>query len=80
MPVRQWVLSLLDTNYLARARRAGAELFCGGWVEAPQRDASDTHWVVDWHLTRTELRPPGDRPFRLRAGQVVLAAGSLCPV
>lgn len=67
----------LDTNYLALAWRRGAEIFCGGWVEAVARDPSGSHWIVDWHFTRTEPRPPGDRPWRLRAAHVVLAAGSL---
>lgn len=67
----------LDTNYLAWARRAGAGLFCGGWVERVERDVAGAHWIVHWHYTAEQGRPADGSALRLRARHVVLAAGSL---
>lgn len=64
----------LDTNYLAAARAAGAQLFCGGAVESLQR-APSFGWTVDWHYTDPARRRDGG--FKIRARNVILAAGSL---
>lgn len=61
----------LDTSYLAWAKRAGAELFCGGWVERLERGKG--FWIVHWRHTAGTLPPP----LPLHARRVVLAAGSL---
>jgi choline dehydrogenase-like flavoprotein len=61
----------LDTSYLAWAKRAGAELFCGGRVERLER--SKGFWIVHWRHTAGTLAPPPP----LHARRVVLAAGSL---
>lgn len=63
----------LDTSYLAWARRAGAELYTGGWVHHLQREVAAGCWIVHWRHTAGVL----DEPPPLRARRVVLAAGSL---
>ena len=69
----------LDTNYLALAHGLGAELFTGATVERVVCTDSDqgAHWRVDWHFTEPSRRPPEGGAFTIRAGKVVLAAGSL---
>ena len=67
----------LDTTYLARARRGGAELFCGGTVARLARDGRAGLWIVDWHYTSPHKRPPSGAAYQLRARCVVLAAGAL---
>lgn len=67
----------LDTNLLVTARAAGAEIFCGGFVERlePVTIGDDEGWLVHWHLTEPAHR--GEASLKLRARNVVLAAGTL---
>lgn len=67
----------LDTNYLAHARRRGAELFCGVAVERIEPGTAGASWRVLWHYTDRQLRRTQVGAGVIRARRVVLAAGSL---
>lgn len=71
----------LDTNLLVRARRQGAELFTGATVlrieHEPARDRCVERWCVHLVFTDAALRARQRHPFKLYAGKLILAAGSL---
>lgn len=64
----------LDTNLLVAARGAGAEIFCGGFVERLEPIGDEDGWLVHWHLSDPSQR--GESRL-IRARHVVLAAGTL---
>ncbi len=81
----------LDRNYLAVARKKGAELFTGATVLGVFQDQTQKSWRVLFNFTDSNLRiqhessfaavltplknPP--RGFLLRASKVIIAAGSI---
>jgi cholesterol oxidase len=81
----------LDRNYLAVARKKGAELFTGATVLGVFQDRMQTSWRVLFNFTDSNLRiqhessfaavltplknPP--RGFLLRTSKVIIAAGSI---
>ena len=65
----------LSTTYLAQARRYGARLYTGATVSHLEK--GDREWAVFFGLT-TPSRPLEEQPLRkLRARNVILAAGAL---
>lgn len=72
----------LDTNLLAQARRAGAEIYTGASVLRLSQLPVDAgyaqpDWVLDVVHTAPELRAREAGPLRLKARHVILAAGTL---
>jgi choline dehydrogenase-like flavoprotein len=64
----------LDTNLLAQAWRAGAEIYTGATVLRLERDGE--LWVAQTVHTDAQLRRRQPAPARLRAHRVILAAGT----
>lgn len=70
----------LDVNLLAKARRAGAEIFVGASVVSLKHvrgDNAPAHWVLRVAHTRPDLQQREPGLLYLRARRVILAAGSL---
>ncbi len=72
----------LDTNLLAQAHSAGAEIYTGASVlrlaQLPPDAASvQPGWALDVVHTAPELRAREARPLKLHARHVILAAGTL---
>ena len=71
----------LDTNLLAQAHEAGAEIYTGASVLSlsrtrHRRDSAEV-WVLDVVHTSPSLRLREAKPFKVKARQVILAAGTL---
>jgi choline dehydrogenase-like flavoprotein len=68
----------LAMNYLPHARRRGAELYTGATVLYLEQATGDdgARWSVAFRLTRDKGPDKLERPSRVRARQVVLAAGT----
>lgn len=66
----------LDVNLLATAHRRGAHLFTGATVLRVARDAPRDAWLLEVVYTEDKLRRRQGLPLRLRARQVILAAGT----
>ena len=69
-----WAKNTLPMNYLARAHRAGAQLYTNVTVSRIARSASGDRWRVTF--LPTDGQHPTARSRMLRAGQVFLAAGT----
>ncbi len=75
----------LDTNLLAQAKSAGAEIYTGASVlslaQLPDgtdsEEAASPLWVMDVVHTSPELRVRESGPLKLKARHVILAAGTL---
>ena len=67
----------LDLNLLRMARDAGTEIYTGASVLRIERDVGGIGWVVFVNHTERHLRERQKEPFRLHAGRVILAAGTL---
>lgn len=67
----------LDVNYLALAKAKGAELYCGATVHVIRALADPSAYDVEFALTDPQKAPSERQPYRLRATQVILAAGAL---
>ena len=71
----------LDTNLLAQARKAGAEIYTGASVLSLSRTRhgydSARVWVLDVVHTSPSLRLREAKPLKVKARQVILAAGTL---
>ncbi|ANN58232.1 hypothetical protein A9174_16750 [Mesorhizobium loti NZP2037] len=66
----------LDVNLLVRAQQRGAEIFSGATVLSIEKDGT-TGWIVNSVHTNAALRARDGDVLRVRAGKVVLAAGTL---
>jgi cholesterol oxidase len=72
----------IDRNYLARARRLGAAIFCGIDVRSIEplkqdSDPADANWLLNVRLLDRAWQRFGAPELTLRAGAVFLAAGTL---
>ncbi|MDB5999147.1 MAG: hypothetical protein JWP52_846, partial [Rhizobacter sp.] len=74
-----WAKNTLPMNYLAQARRQGAQLYTGATVIAvrPESELPDAAFIVSFRLTHDQRdRHRSDARFEVRARHVVLAAGT----
>jgi cholesterol oxidase len=62
-------------NYLPEARQRGASIFTSAQVDSIERGASG--WIVHWRHLRSGRHRFDHALLRLRAGSVILAAGTL---
>ncbi|GGC91063.1 alkaline phosphatase D family protein [Chelatococcus reniformis] len=65
----------LDVGLLVRAQQNGAEIFSGATVLSVEAEGAG--WIVNAVYTNASLRKRDGEVLRIRAGKVVLAAGTL---
>lgn len=66
----------LDTNLLVNAWRNGAQIVTGATVHKIRRCDTGRAWCIDVFHTEEKLRKRQGAAFQLRAGKVILSAGT----
>jgi cholesterol oxidase len=66
----------LGTTYLKRARDLGVEIYTGATVLKVERGDAAWPWVVRWAFSDPKRLPAREQAYKIRAGRVVLAAGT----